>query len=157
MVPTARARARWASCDCAMPKALASLALAPIGLNQLSGRPARSEAARLPKMPNATKLNNAWWRWFGSGPRNPPVIICLHGSEKVHRLGTIAGQRSRESALGDGAMAVIGPHFWCPQTKPAPAAFLESCRAIPASRHRRSMRRGCRARSLAWLRTRASV
>jgi hypothetical protein len=41
-------------------------------------------------MPNATKLNNAWWRWFGSGPRNPPVIIRLHGSAKVHRLGTIA-------------------------------------------------------------------
>ena len=37
------------------------------------------------------------------------MIIRLHGSAKVHRLGTIAGQRSRESALGDGAMAVIGP------------------------------------------------
>jgi hypothetical protein len=58
----------------------------------------RAGAARLghPKMPNATKLNNALWRWFGSGPRNPPVIIRLHGSAKVHRLGTIAGQRSRE-------------------------------------------------------------
>jgi hypothetical protein len=66
-------------------------------------------------MPNAPKLNNAWWRWFGSGPRNPPVIIRLHGSAKVHRLGTIAGQRSRESALGDGAMAVIGP----PSSEPA--------------------------------------
>ena len=41
-------------------------------------------------MPNAPKLNNAWWRWFGSGPRNPPVIIRLHGSAKVHRLVTIA-------------------------------------------------------------------
>jgi hypothetical protein len=77
-------------------------------------------------MPNAPKLNNAWWRWFGSGPRNPPVIIRLHGSAKVHRLVTIAGLRSRESALGDGAMAVIGPPFWCLQTNPAPAAFLES-------------------------------
>jgi hypothetical protein len=67
-------------------------------------------------MPNAPKLNNAWWRWFGSGPRNPPVIIRLHGSAKVHRLGTIAGQRSRESAFGDGAMAVIGPHTLCVPT-----------------------------------------
>jgi hypothetical protein len=58
-------------------------------------------------MPNAPKLNNAWWRWFGSGPRNPPVIIRLHGSAKGHRLGTIAGQRSRETALGEGAVAVI--------------------------------------------------
>jgi hypothetical protein len=41
-------------------------------------------------MPNAAKLNNAWWRWFGSGPRNPPVTIRLHGGAKVHRLGTIA-------------------------------------------------------------------
>jgi hypothetical protein len=41
-------------------------------------------------MPNAPKLNNAWWRWFGSGPRNPPAIIRLHGSAKVHRLGRIA-------------------------------------------------------------------
>jgi hypothetical protein len=62
-------------------------------------------------MPNAPKLNNAWWRWFGSGPRNPPVIIRLHGSAKVHRLRTIAGQRSRESALGDGALAVIDRHM----------------------------------------------
>ena len=35
-------------------------------------------------MPNAPKLNNAWWRWFRSGPRNPPVIIRLYGSAKVH-------------------------------------------------------------------------
>jgi hypothetical protein len=50
------------------------------------GRLASCRAAGLghPKMPNAPKLNNAWWRWFGSGPRNPPVIIRLHGSAKVH-------------------------------------------------------------------------
>jgi hypothetical protein len=70
-----------------------------------AGRPGQDTL----KCPNAPKLNNAWWRWFGSGPRNPPVIIRLHGSAKVHRLGTIAGQRSRESELGDGAMTVIGP------------------------------------------------
>jgi len=23
---------------------------------------------------SATKPNNAWWRWIGSGQRNPPVI-----------------------------------------------------------------------------------
>jgi hypothetical protein len=60
-------------------------------------------------MPNAPKLNNAWWRWFGSGPRNPPAIIRLHGSAKVHRLGTIAGQRSRESAMDYGAMGSDRP------------------------------------------------
>jgi len=46
-------------------------------------------------MPNAPKLNNAWWRWFGSGPRNPPVTIRLDGSAKVHRLGTILGRGLR--------------------------------------------------------------
>jgi len=29
-----------------------------------------------PETHNATRLNNAWWRWFKSGQRNPPVTIC---------------------------------------------------------------------------------
>jgi hypothetical protein len=92
-------------------------------------------------MPNAPKLNNAWWRWFGSGPRNPPVIIRLHGSAKVHRLGTIAGQRSRESAMDYGAMGSDRPTLWCRQTKPAPAAFLESCRGKGLASYERVGRR----------------
>jgi hypothetical protein len=44
---------------------------------------------RLVPTSNAPKLNNAWWRWFESGPRNTPVTIRLHGSAKVHRPGIL--------------------------------------------------------------------
>jgi hypothetical protein len=44
---------------------------------------------------NATKLNNAWWRWFKPGQRNPPVEICLHdvhqGSMTKADLGSLTG------------------------------------------------------------------
>ena len=31
----------------------------------------------LAEMHNATKPNNAWWRWIRSEQRNTPVMICL--------------------------------------------------------------------------------
>jgi hypothetical protein len=44
---------------------------------------------------NATKLNNAWWRWFKPGQRNPTVEICLHdvhqGSMTKTDLGSLTG------------------------------------------------------------------
>ena len=62
---------------------------------------------------NATKLNNAWWRWFKPGQRNPPVEICLHdvhqGSMTKADLGSLTGVPEKGPLLKIGTNQTLSP------------------------------------------------
>jgi hypothetical protein len=63
---------------------------------------------------NATKPNNAWWRWIRSGQRNPPVI-CKSARRCCDRLFKIAHVRIKQcchktKAAVDGKRNRAVPH-----------------------------------------------